>query len=93
MRAEDPWQKLPLFFMFTMLIHACCANSDTIFQVSKVRIKLSFTHFITLVVYLLLRTLLGNLRLGSRKSQPYQHDLLDCLYCRKIQWNLRRKKV
>ncbi|CAG5094143.1 Oidioi.mRNA.OKI2018_I69.XSR.g13287.t1.cds [Oikopleura dioica] len=32
LRGEDPWQKLLLFFMFTMLIHACCGNADTIFQ-------------------------------------------------------------
>ncbi|CAG5108486.1 Oidioi.mRNA.OKI2018_I69.chr1.g3819.t1.cds [Oikopleura dioica] len=32
MRGEDPWRKLLVFFMFTMFIHACSANTDTIFQ-------------------------------------------------------------
>ena len=35
MRGEDPWKKLLVFFIFTMFIHACSANTDTIFQVKK----------------------------------------------------------
>lgn len=33
-RGEEPWKKLLLYFFFTMMIHACCGNADTIFQVS-----------------------------------------------------------
>lgn len=33
-RGEDHWKKLLVYFAFTMLIHACCGNADTIFQVS-----------------------------------------------------------
>jgi len=31
-RGEDHWKKLLKYFAFTMLIHACCGNADTIFQ-------------------------------------------------------------
>ena len=51
MRPEDPWQKLPLFFMFTMLIHACCANSDTIFQVRKSRINSLISSLESFIYY------------------------------------------
>ena len=31
-RVEEPVRKLLLFFVFDMIIHACAANMDTIFQ-------------------------------------------------------------
>ena len=34
-REEEPIRKLWLFFIFDMIIHACAANMDTIFQVSR----------------------------------------------------------
>ena len=42
-REEEPIRKLWLFFIFDMIIHACAANMDTIFQVSRVTLRLLMT--------------------------------------------------